>query len=83
MPSPHTAPPWQEALEELKLVQARAPREAPVCMLMGRVCKRLGRVDEAVRYFDYARDLDPKDANQVKRALDKLHLADMEEEVEL
>ena len=47
---------------------------------MGKVCKKLGRIDEALRLLTYALDLDPKDNTQTKNALERLEQADIEEE---
>ena len=69
-----------EALQELLDVQAHSPKEAQVYFWMGKVCKKLGRIDEALRYFTFALDLDPKDNTQIKNALERLEQADVEEE---
>lgn len=74
---------YESALEEMLAVLERAPTEASVHLMIAKIYKRLGRIDEAVRHYDCARDLDPKDANTILRAMDKVHLADADEEVEL
>lgn len=33
----------------------------------------MGNIDEALKYFNKALDLDPKDTNMVKSLIDKIH----------
>lgn len=70
-----------EALAELEKVRSAAPREASVHYNMGKVLKRLGRPEKAMRCFLTALDLDPKDNNLIKAAMDRLDEPDVEEEV--
>lgn len=70
----------EEALVELKVVRDAAPREATVHFAMGKVLKRLGRRDEAMKCFLTAMDLDPKDNQMIKSAMDKLDEPEIEEE---
>lgn len=70
----------EEALAELKIVRDAAPREATVHFAMGKVLKRLGRPDEAMKCFLTAMDLDPKDNQLIKSAMDKLDEPDGDEE---
>jgi anaphase-promoting complex subunit 3 len=69
-----------EALAELVIVRDAAPREATVHFAMGKVLKRLGRPDEAMKCFLTAMDLDPKDNQLIKSAMDKLDEPDADEE---
>ena len=69
-----------EALAELKVVRDAAPREATVHFAMGKILKRLGRLDEAMKCFLTAMDLDPKDNQMIKSAMDKLGEPDGEED---
>lgn len=69
-----------EALAELKIVRDAAPREATVHFAMGKILKRLGRLDEAMKCFLTAMDLDPKDNQMIKSAMDKLGEADGDED---
>lgn len=69
------------ALEELEMVRSAAPKEASVHFNMGKVYKRLGHPDKAMRCFLTALDLDPKDNNLIKAAMDRLDEPDVEEEV--
>jgi anaphase-promoting complex subunit 3 len=71
----------EEALKELEKVRDAAPREATVHFAMGKVLKRLGRPEQAMRCFLTALDLDPKDNQLIKSAMDKLDEPDMDEEV--
>ena len=69
-----------EALEELERVRDAAPREATVHFAMGKVLKRLGRAQEAMKCFLTAMDLDPKDNQLIKSAMDKLDEPEIDEE---
>ena len=71
----------EDALLELERVRAAAPREASVHFNMGKVHKRLGQPAKAMRCFLTALDLDPKDNNLIKAAMDRLDEPDVEEEV--
>jgi anaphase-promoting complex subunit 3 len=72
----------EEALRELEKVRDAAPREATVHFAMGKVLKRLGRPEQAMRCFLTALDLDPKDNQLIKSAMDKLEEPDiLDEEV--
>jgi anaphase-promoting complex subunit 3 len=70
----------EEALAELEKVRDAAPREATVHFAMGKVLKRLGRSDQAMKCFLSAMDLDPKDSAMFKSAMDKLDDVDVDEE---
>ena len=69
-----------DALAELERVRDAAPREATVHFAMGKVLKRLGRPQEAMKCFLTAMDLDPKDNQLIKSAMDKLDEPDIDEE---
>ncbi|GMI46930.1 hypothetical protein TrCOL_g9067 [Triparma columacea] len=63
---------YEEAYKELSGVVKAAPREASVWFLIGKVAKKLGRTDEALKAFTKALDLDPKDGNMIKARIDRL-----------
>jgi len=71
----------EDALSELEKVRSAAPKEASVHFNMGKVHKRLGQPAKAMRCFLTALDLDPKDNNLIKAAMDRLDEPDVEEEV--
>ncbi|KAL7529493.1 hypothetical protein ACHAXR_006563 [Thalassiosira sp. AJA248-18] len=71
----------EDALAELEKVRSAAPKEASVHFNMGKVQKRLGQPAKAMRCFLTALDLDPKDNNLIKAAMDRLDEPDVEEEV--
>ncbi len=73
----------EAALAELAAVRDMAPREANIQFLMGKVCKKLGRLEDAMRHFIIALDLNPKDNSAIKTAVDKLNLADVDERDEI
>merc|ERR1711871_303867 len=67
----------EDALEDLEIVRDLAPREPPVYSLLGQICYRVGKINEALKHFNTAIDLDPKgEAGALKAALEG------EEEVE-
>jgi anaphase-promoting complex subunit 3 len=71
----------EEALVELERVRDAAPREAQIHFSMGRLYKRMGRTERAMRCFLDALDLDPKDTNLIKVAMEKMDEPDVEEEI--
>lgn len=75
----------EEALRELQQLAGIVPREAAVHTMMGRLHKRLRNPDAALTSFNIALDLKPAAADRasIKSAIDKLHLAEEEEEEEL
>lgn len=70
-----------EALRQLELVRDSAPREPSVYFTMGKICKTLGLTEDALRNFVNALDLDPKDSNLIKAAMDRLDEPDIDEDV--
>jgi anaphase-promoting complex subunit 3 len=64
-------------------VRNYAPREASVHFLIGKICKQLGRKSDAMLHLTTALDLDPKDSNMIKSAIDKLDVPDIDEEDDL
>ena len=64
---------YEHALEVLNEVKDFAPRESSVHFLMGKIYKKLGNINEAMMHFTTTLDLNPKDKNVVKAAIDKLH----------
>lgn len=73
---------YHHALDVLKEVKDFAPREASVHFLMGKIYKKLGNVNEAIMHFTTTLDLNPKDKNVVKSAIDKLHCGDTDSQSE-
>ncbi|KAL3785176.1 hypothetical protein ACHAW5_011201 [Stephanodiscus triporus] len=71
----------EDALLELEKVRSAAPKESSVHFNMGKVYKRLGQPAKAMRCFLTALDLDPKDNNLIKAAMDRLDEPDVEDEV--
>lgn len=70
-----------EALKELEKVRDTAPREGSIHFAMGRVLKKLGKPEKAMRCFLTALDLDPKENTLIKSAIDRLDEPDMDEDV--
>lgn len=63
----------EEALEILLELNKQVPKEAPIHINIGKIYKNMGKIDEAMKYFTRALDLDPKDINQVKGMIDRIH----------
>jgi anaphase-promoting complex subunit 3 len=70
----------EEALLEMEKVRDSSPRESSVYITMGRIYKRLGRTDEAMKAFLCALDLDPKENNAIKAAIDRIDEPDLDED---
>ena len=49
------------------------PKEPPIPMLLGKIYKKLGRVDQAHYYFNLAIDLESKDTQKIKGFIESLH----------
>jgi len=49
------------------------PKEAPIPMLIGKVYKKLKKVDMALKYFTDALDLENKDSQRIKALIESLH----------
>lgn len=75
----------EEALLELGALKEAIPKEASVFFQMGKIYKKLGRLDKAVAHFNIALDLKPSslDASLIKSAMEKLHLDEAQEDAEL
>ena len=71
-----------EALEELEALKEAAPKEPNLFFLLGKVNKRLGRLDQAMQHFCVALDLKPSSADigVIKSAIEKLKLPDDSED---
>ena len=67
-----------KAVAELTILHSIVPREASVLFQKGKVLKRLGRQDEALKCFSDALDLQPPsiDTNLIKSAIDRISLED-------
>lgn len=56
---------YNEALQELKELKLLSPDEAYVFFLLGRVHRKLGNKNEALKNFNFATEIDPRgDQNQ-------------------
>lgn len=64
---------YDEALEVLEALSEKVPKEAPIHIVIGKILKKQGKIDQAMLHFQMALDLDPKDTNMVKSLIDKLH----------
>ena len=67
--------------KDLKIVRDHVPRESSVLFMMGNTYKKLGKIEDAMRCYMNALDLEPKDNNMIKSAIDKLEEPDIEEVV--
>ena len=72
---------YDDALKDLLSVRNHVPRESSVQFMLGNVYKKLGQIQEAMRCYMTALDLEPKDNNMIKSAIDKLEEDDADEEV--
>ncbi len=57
-------------------------QESNVHFLMGKICKKLKRPDEALKHFTIAQDLRPKDSARMRMALDLMDDPSMDDERE-
>jgi len=59
---------YGRALAELELARAKLPNSAKIYMQIGAIARRLGHWDDAVRNFDRAVELDPRNFISVEEA---------------
>lgn len=64
---------YDEALQELEQLQRMLPKEAPIPMLMGKIYKKLNKIDKAHQYLTIALDLEGKDQQRIKSLIEGLH----------
>lgn len=62
-----------QALTILLRINQQEPKEASIHINLGKIYKKLGKKGEALHHFNIALDLDPKDINQVKSMIDRIH----------
>lgn len=62
-----------KALAVLRELLTQVPKEAPIHIVIGKILKKQGQTEEAMKHFQMALDLDPKDTNMVKSLIDKIH----------
>jgi len=70
-------------LELLEEIVETSSREAPLYYVMGKLCKRMNMPDKALSYLTLALDLDTKNANVIKAAIDNLQQPDEDDNFEL
>lgn len=63
---------FDDALRELEKLKLMMPKEAPIPILMGRIYKKLNKIEKAHHFFTLALDLDPKDNQRIKSLIDSL-----------
>lgn len=68
----------EESVTELTLLHEIVPKEASVLFQKGKVMKRLGRQEDALKCFSDALDLQPPsiDVNLIKAAIDRISIGD-------
>lgn len=71
---------FEIALKELHTLRELAPKEPPIYFLLGKIYKKLKQPDKAMIYFTTAMDLDTKNVNTIKNAIEKLHIPDEEDD---
>jgi anaphase-promoting complex subunit 3 len=73
---------YDEALAELQILKERAPKEAPIYFLMGKIYKKKSKLHKAMNCLTTALDFDTKSANYIKMAINKLGTSEAESEDE-
>jgi anaphase-promoting complex subunit 3 len=59
------------------------PKEPPIYFLLGKIYKKLDQPEKAIQHLTTALDLDSKNANFIKNAIEKLHHPEEEDDQEL
>jgi len=52
---------YEQGLQELEKLRVMMPKESPIPVLMGKVYKKMGKIEQAHSFFTIALDLDTKD----------------------
>ncbi|CAD8189852.1 unnamed protein product [Paramecium octaurelia] len=64
---------YNSALIELQRLRELIPKEAAIYILMGRIFKKLGKIQEAQNCFSTAMSLDQKDSAKIKGLMESLN----------
>jgi hypothetical protein len=59
------------------------PKEPQIPMLLGKIYKKLNKIEKAHYYFSLALDLESKDAQKIKGFIESLHSGNENEEMEI
>lgn len=62
------------------IVRNYAPKESSVSFLLGKVCKRMGRIEEALEHFTNAAFFSSKDNNTIKSEIERIKDADTDDD---
>lgn len=63
---------YDESLKILNELKEKIPKEAPIHILMGHIYKSKRELNKALHHYNTALDLDPKDLNMTKNAIEQL-----------
>ena len=63
----------EDALRVLEALLEICPKEPPIHVLAGKIYKLQGRKELALKHFEAALELDPKDTSLVKSLIENLH----------
>eukprot|EP01012_Entosiphon_sulcatum_P058546 TRINITY_DN8264_c0_g1_i1.p1 TRINITY_DN8264_c0_g1~~TRINITY_DN8264_c0_g1_i1.p1 ORF type:complete len:666 (-),score=78.27 TRINITY_DN8264_c0_g1_i1:14-2011(-) len=70
---------YDEALEELLILKERAPKEAQIYLLMGKIYKQLKQYASALQCLTMAMDLEPKETAHIKSLMERIYEQDGQE----
>ena len=62
--------PPQAAADDLERAMKVEPNEPNTVLLMGQVCRAMGKLAQAMQMMTIARDLDPKNAQKINRMIE-------------
>lgn len=62
--------PPQAAADDLERAMKIEPNEPNTVLLMGQVCRAMGKLAQAMQMMTIARDLDPKNAQKINRMIE-------------
>src|SRR5258706_9603665 len=62
--------PPQAAADDLERAMKIEPNEPSTVLLMGQVCRAMGKLAQAMQMMTVARDLDPKNAQKINRMIE-------------
>lgn len=63
----------QEALTHLENLRQESPKEAHLYIQMGKIHAKLGHPERALKYYNDAQELNPKNTTEIKNLIEQLH----------
>lgn len=69
----------EEALEQLETLRKESPKEAHLYIQIGKIQAKLGNSDKALKAYNDAHDLNPKNHSEIQNLIEQLHVGRQEQ----